>query len=76
MRATGSIFDMRMRVCHPRGLVALRVRLDGEAPRFIYTADRVLMNIALRWVDRLCALTLESGQVSLWGVPRCGPPPS
>jgi hypothetical protein len=33
------------------------------------------MNIALRRVDRLSALTLESGQVSLLGVPRCGPPP-
>jgi hypothetical protein len=76
VRATGSIFDMRMRVCHPRGVVALRIRLGGEQPRFTYTADRMLMNIALRWVDRLSALTLESGQVSLRGVPRCGPPPS
>ena len=47
-------------VCHPRGVVALRVRPGGERPRFIYTADRVLMNIALRWVDRLSALTLET----------------
>lgn len=75
VRTTGSIFDMRSRVCHPRGVFALRILLGGDQPRFVYTADRPLMNIALRWVDRLSALTLESGQVSLRGVPRCGPPP-
>jgi len=44
-----------MRVCHRRGVVALRVRLGGEQPRFTYAADRALMNIALRVCTRRSA---------------------
>lgn len=76
VRATGSIFDLRLRVCHPHGLVAMRLRLGAGQPRITYAADRPLLNIALRWVDRLSDIALDSGEVDLRDVPRCGPPPA
>jgi hypothetical protein len=75
VRATGSIFDLRARVCHPRGLIAMRVVIGGAQPRLTYWADRPLLNIALRMVDRFSDLEMDSAPVDLSDVPRCGPPP-
>ncbi|MCB9626519.1 MAG: hypothetical protein H6725_04020 [Sandaracinaceae bacterium] len=75
IRATGSIFDLHARVCHPRGLIAMRLLIGGARPRMIYSTDRPLLNIALRMVDRFSDLQMESGAVDLAGVPRCGPAP-
>lgn len=76
IRAAGSIFDLRGRACHPRGLIAVRILFgQGGGPQLVYSTRSRLIRIAMRIASRRSSVSMRAGGVDLHGVPRCGPPP-
>jgi hypothetical protein len=77
IRAAGSIFDLRGRACHRRGLIAVRILFgQGGGPQLVYSTRSRLIRTAMRIASRRTSMSMRYGGVNLHGVPRCGPPPS
>lgn len=76
IRAAGSVYDLKARVCHSRGLIAVHIIVsDDGGTQLVYSTNTPLISLAMRIASRRANISMRSGGVDLEGVPRCGPPP-
>ena len=72
VRGGGSIYDLRVRVCHRRDELALRVIIPEESDvRLEYQGESIISRIALGFTRVLSGLSLRPGEFSTERVPRC-----
>jgi len=72
IRAAGSIFDLRARVCHELETVGVRMRLGGGQPAVSIDAERLLLRGGVAIADAVADVPLDRESVDLAGVPDCG----
>lgn len=76
IRAAGSVYDLKARVCHSRGLIAVHIIVsDDGGTQLVYSTNSPIISLAMRIASRRANISMRSGGVDLAGVPRCGPPP-
>lgn len=78
IRAAGSVYDLKARVCHSRGLIAVHIIVgeEGGGTQLVYSTNTPIIRLAMRIASRRANISMRPGGVDLEGVPRCGPPPS